>query len=297
MFGLAVLGCLVLAGWAGWAGGVFDNPIARTVRSSSVYAAPSYGLDRAAAERVLGNRRVAVLLLEPGDDLRDSCRSTRRAAEGVVVLAVKPDGEGGLDTYGCAWLPGKDDENFGRAAVAETTIGGGIDAVADRPLEVLKVVAVNYDRLVRAGTVPDGGRTISPSLPRYLLVVAAFAGVLGGAAAVWAGGRRAARRADERRARRQDTADARSALSAASATLAQQIIDLDRRYKAHSPKVDRACRELAADYATLLEEITTLDSAGGSDQQWAGLAERCRILTARAAGLAAPRPAAGQRSR
>ncbi|MBM2620750.1 hypothetical protein JIG36_35145 [Actinoplanes sp. LDG1-06] len=280
-FGLAVVGCLVLAGWALWTGGLLDDTVARTVRGSSVYAAPSYDLDRAAAERVLGNRRVVVLLLDPGADLRDSCGGTERAAAGTVVLAVKPDGEGGFDRYGCAWLPGRDDENFGRAAVAETVIGDGIDAFADRPLEALKVVAVNYDRLVRAGTVPDGARTISPSLPRYLLVAAAFAGVLAGAAAVWAGGRRAARRAAARLDRREAAADARSTLSAASATLAQQIIDLDRA--ARPAAVGPAARRLAADYATLLEEITAADSAGGSDQQWADLTARCRAMIKRAA--------------
>ncbi|MCO8273854.1 hypothetical protein M1L60_24970 [Actinoplanes sp. TRM 88003] len=279
LFGLAVLGCLVLAGWALWAGGLFDDPVSRTVRSSSVYAAPGYDLDRAAAERILGNRRVVVLLLEPGADLRDSCRSTERAAEGTVVLAVKPDGEGGFDRYGCAWLPDRDDENFGRAAVAETTIGGGIDAVADRPLEALKVIAINYDRLVRAGTVPDGGRTISPSLPRYLLAAAAFTGVIGGAAAVWIGGRRAARTAEARRTRRQEAADRRSTLSAASATLAQQIIDLDRRPRKRRSKADRKIRQYAADYAGLLAEITAADSAGGSDEQWTVLTDRCRRLS------------------
>lgn len=276
-FGLAVLGCLLLAGWALWSGGLLDGPVARAVRASSIYVAPGVDLDRDAAQRILGNRRVAVLFLGPDADLRDNCRATRWAAEGTVVLAVKPDGDGGFDRYGCAWLPDRDDENFGRAAVAETTIGDGVDAFADRPLEAVKVVAVNYDRLVRAGTVPDGARTISPSLPRYLMVLAAVAGVLGGAAAVWAGGRLAARRADERRSRREATADARSTLSAASAGLAQQIIDLGR-----TPGSDR----LAAGYADLLAEITTVDGEGGSDRRWAELTERCRRMSRRAAELA-----------
>ncbi|MEU4745795.1 hypothetical protein AB0G02_35770, partial [Actinosynnema sp. NPDC023658] len=150
-FGVAVLGCLLLAGWAVWSGGVQDGPIARQVRSSSVYAAPGVEVDRAAAERVIGNRRLVVLLLEPGADRPQGCRDVRHAAEGTLVLVLsQADDE--YDTYGCALIPGRDDENFGRAAVAEMTIGRGIDQFADRPVEALKIVVVNYDLLVKAGT-------------------------------------------------------------------------------------------------------------------------------------------------
>ena len=65
-FGRAVLACLALAGWALWSGGLFDGPVARQVRASSVYAAPGVDLDRAAAERVIGNRRLVVLMLRAG---------------------------------------------------------------------------------------------------------------------------------------------------------------------------------------------------------------------------------------
>ena len=229
-FGLAVLGCLVLAGWALWTGGILDGPIARQVRTSSVYAAPGVELDQTAAEQIIGNRRLVVAILEPGADLRDGCHSVERAAAGTVVLLLSRESDDEYDKYGCALLPGRDDENFGRAAVAESVVSRGVDEFADRPLETLKVVAVNYDLLVRAGTVPDGARTISPSLPRYLIAAAAILAVLMGSTVLYAGARRAGRLTAAVRARREATADRRSGLSAAAAVLAQQIIDLDREY-------------------------------------------------------------------
>lgn len=267
-FGVAVLACLVLAGWALWTGGVLDGPAARQVRTSSVYAAPGVDLDRAAAERIIGNRRLVVLLLEPGADLRKGCRQVTRAADGNVVLVISRDGDD-YDTWGCALLPGRDDENFGRAAVAEMIISRGIDTFPDRPLEALKVVTVNYDLLVKAGTVPDGARTISPSLPRYLLAAAALLAIVVGSTTLYVGGRRAGRLADARRHRRDENADGRSALSAATAVLAQQIIDLDQRYAAtrrrgRGSAAERAFgREylaLTSDYAELLDRVAILDA-------------------------------------
>ncbi|MEH1102117.1 hypothetical protein [Micromonospora sp. CPCC 205561] len=291
-FGIAVLACLVLAGWALWTGGALDGPVARQVRASSVYVAPGVELDRAAAERIIGNRRLVVLMLEPGADLRQGCRQVERAADGTVVLVMSRDGDE-YDTYGCALLPGRDDENFGRAAVAEMTVGRGVDTFADRPLEALKVVTVNYDLLVKAGTVPDGARTISPSLPRFLLAAAAIVAVVAGAAALYVGGRRAGRLADARRRRRDGNADARSALSAAAAVLAQQIIDLDQRYAraerhAHVGGAEEAFGRrylaLASDYAALLDRIATLDTDDGAAVD--GLVDRVEELSRRAAAMA-----------
>ncbi|WP_433386879.1 hypothetical protein [Micromonospora sp. KLBMP9576] len=302
-FGLATLACLVLAGWASWTGGLLDGPAARQVRTSSVYAAPGVELDRAAAERIIGNRRLVVLLLAPGADLRRGCHQVKRAADGNVVLLLSRDGDD-YDTYGCALLPERDDENFGRAAVAEMIIDRGVDTFADRPLEALKVVTVNYDLLVKAGTVPDGARTISPSLPRFLLAAAAIVAVVVGAAALYLGGRRAGRLADARRRRREEIADGRGALSAAIAVLAQQIIDLDQRYAA-APRRTRAGRAfrgryltLASDYAALLDRV----AAVGADDDAAvrglvgrvdELSQRARTIAGREAVL--PTGAAGDR--
>ncbi|MEV4701946.1 hypothetical protein [Actinoplanes sp. NPDC049316] len=281
-FGLAVLACLALAGWALWSGGVLDGPDARDVRTSSVYAAPGTGLDEAAAERVVGNRRLVVLLLEPGADLRAGCDRVRHAADGTLVLVLARDGDE-YERYACTLLPGVDDENFGRAFVAETTIGRGVDQFPDRPLEALKVVVVNYDTLVRSGTVPDGARTISPSLPRYLVAAAAVLAVLVGSAVVFVAGRRAGRLAVDRRDRLAEAGDARTALSAAAAVLAQQIIDLDEwAGTVGNDAYRRRYRRLVSDYTAILGEIATADADRAAE-----LTARVEALTVKARRLAA----------
>ncbi|MFI5914265.1 hypothetical protein [Dactylosporangium sp. NPDC051541] len=255
-FGLAVIGCLVLAGWAVWAGGAFDGRIARQVRTHSVYADPGTGLDVAAAERVVGNRRLVVVLLREGADLRDACGDVGRAAAGTLVLVMSRKAEG-FDTYGCSRLPGHDDEHFGDAFVAETTIGDGVDPFADRPIDAVKVIAVNYDRLAKADLVPADARTISPSLPRYLVAAAAILAVLAGSAGLYFGARRAGRRAASRREQRDQATDSRTVLSAAMAAVAQRIIDADVKAKRH--------RKVAADYVKLMEEIAAADRRGEPD--------------------------------
>ncbi|KKK06783.1 hypothetical protein LQ51_06230 [Micromonospora sp. HK10] len=276
-FGRAVLACLALAGWALWSGGLLDGPVARHVRVSSVYAAPGVDLDRAAAERVVGNRRLVVLLMAPGADLREACADTERTTQGTLVLAMSRDGED-WDTYGCSRVGGDSPRDIGRSLVAETVISQGADAFVDRPIEALKVIVLNYDRLVRTGLLPDGARTINPSLPRYLLAGGAVVGVVAGAAALWLGGRRAGRLADARRAVRDARADERAALGAATAVLAQQIIDLDR---AGGP-VGPAYRRLAGDYVGLLDEVSDPTSGGSVGR----LRERVEELSRRAADLA-----------
>ncbi|MFI7080294.1 hypothetical protein ACIBO1_23620 [Micromonospora sp. NPDC049903] len=282
-FGWAVLACLVLAGWALWSGGILDGPIAREVRASSTYVAPGVDLDRPAAERVIGNRRLVVLVMVPGDDLRDACDQTRQAAKGTLVLAMRRDGDD-WDTYGCSRIRQRDSKDFGRAMVAETVISRGVDSFVDQPVEALKVVVVNYDLLVRAGTVPDGARTISPSLPRYLLAGAAVGGVVAGAASLWIAGRRAGRLASQRRRRRDEQADERSSLSAAAAGLAQQIVDLDQRYGQLSARsTGRGYARLVSDYTRLLGELS---DAGAGDVTVRRLRERVDELATRATMLA-----------
>ncbi|MEV0940388.1 hypothetical protein AB0I90_08465 [Micromonospora wenchangensis] len=293
-FGLAVLACLVLAGWAVWSGGALDGPIARHVRTTSFYADPGIDVDRAEAERVIGNRRLVVILRSPGADLRDTCKRVHRAADGTVVLVLSRDGDD-YDTYGCALVPGYEKKNLGKAAAAEMIIGRGIDTFVDRPLEAVKVIAVNYDRLVKAGTVPDGARTISPSLPRFLLAAAAVTGVVAGAAVLYLGGRRAGRLAAARRVRRDERTDSRSALSAATAGLAQQIIDLDPTYALLSSRPDgkdssfvRRYRQLTADHTALLDRLSTLDDA--DEPAVRELTARVESLSRRAQSLADGKP-------
>jgi hypothetical protein len=282
-FGFAVLGCLVLAGWALWSGGVLDGPIARQVRSSSVYAAPGIEIDQAAAERIIGNRRLVVVLLPSGADRRAACDDVERAADGTIVLVLSREDDD-YKRYGCALIPDRDDGNFGRAAVAETVIGRGVDQFPDRPLEALKVAVVNYDLLVKAGTLPDGARTINPSLPRYLVAAAALGAVVAGSLALYAGARRAGRLAVTRAARRDESADARSVLSAETAVLAQQVIDLDRRHTAGQGKeFDRRFRALMADYSRLLVAVADADAHDGDLDALTArvreLSERCATLT------------------
>jgi hypothetical protein len=250
-FGLGVLACLILAGWALWSGGILDGPIARQVRASSVYAAPGTGLDRPAAERVVGNRRLVVILLKPGADLASACHSVDHAAAGTLALVMSRKTDG-FDTYGCASFGG----DFGKSFVSEQIISQGVDGFADRPLEAVKVVAVNYDLLVKAGNVPDGARTISPSLPRYLVAIAALAAVLLGSAFVYVGGRRAGRAAAAREARRVAATDEAGQAAAAVGVLAQRIVDLDG--KPRSAAAERKFRRLAADYADLVRGVDTV---------------------------------------
>ncbi|WKU07815.1 hypothetical protein [Micromonospora sp. HUAS LYJ1] len=293
-FGLAVLACLVLAGWAVWSGGALDGPIARHVRTTSFYADPGLDVDRAEAERIIGNRRLVVILRSPGTDLRDTCKQVHRAADGTVVLVLSRDGDD-YDTYGCALVPGYEKKNLGKAAAAEMIIGRGIDTFVDRPLEAVKVIAVNYDRLVKAGTVPDGARTISPSLPRFLLAAAAVTGVVAGASVLYLGGRRAGRLAAARRVRRDERTDGRSALSAATAGLAQQIIDLDPKYALLSSRRNgddssfvRRYRQLTADHTALLDRLSTLDDADETAVR--ELTARVESLSRRAQSLADGKP-------
>lgn len=279
-FGIAVLGCLVLAGWAVWSGGIFDGPVARQLRTASVYTAPGVTLDQPAAERVIGNRRLVVAFLEPGADLSDACDSLGGAADGTLAVMLSRDGDD-FKKYGCSRLPGGDDENFGKAFVAESMIGNGIDAFTDRPVDALKVMVVNYDLLVKSGAIPDGGRTVSPSLPRYLIAAIAVGAVLLGALALYLASRRAARTALARRERRDAEADARTELAAAAAVLAQQIIDLDRRYAREKGKFAQGYRTLVADYANLLPDL---------DRDTPELRARVGKLLTRARKLAAQVP-------
>ena len=227
-FGLATLACLGLAGWALWSGGIVDTAVARDVRTSSVYAAPGVDLDEAAAERVIGYRHLVVIIMSPADDLGDTCDDVKRAAAGTLVVLLKADGDDDVDTYGCSTIDGG---TLGRRAVVETTVSDGVDAFAGRWIDAVKVIVVNYDQLVNLGYVPDGARTISPSLPRFLIAGAALGGVVLGSLLLFVAARRAGRAALATHTRREDATDSRTQFSAAAAVVAQQIIDLDQDYQ------------------------------------------------------------------
>lgn len=279
-FGLALLGLLVLAGWAVWSAGVFDDAVARQVRSSSVYVAPNAGVDvdQTAAEHVIGNRRLVVVFLAPGADPGDECDAVQDATDDTIVVFLQPKDDE-FDHYGCSSFPGGDDENFGKGFVAETNIASGADQFLRKPLDAVKVIAVNYDSLVKAGMIPDGSRTISPSLPRYLIAGAAVLAVLVGATALYFTGRRVARLAAGHRARLDAASDARGSVNVEAAVLAKQIIELDRRYSRATPDFRRKYRKLAGEYADLITDLT-------ADTADTNLGERVSALTDRARSLA-----------
>ncbi|GAA0895737.1 hypothetical protein [Pseudonocardia zijingensis] len=280
-FGLGAVACVLLAGWAVWTAGLFDGPAARTVRTTSVYAAPGVGLDTAAAERIIGNRRLVVVMLESGSDLDAACDGLGNAAAGTLALLMSPEDDE-FDTYGCGFLDGGDvdDEGFGERAVAETRIGAGVDGFFDRPLDALKVVVTNYDQLVDLGVLPDDARTFSPPLPRYLIAAAAISAVVVGALALYLVAHRAGRRAVVRSVRREETGDSRGLLSAEMALVARQIIDIDGL-----PGQKRAAQHarLAVDYATLLDEIAAADRDGWTDYEQ--FTDRARTLSGQLRGL------------
>ncbi|MEU8820545.1 hypothetical protein [Actinoplanes sp. NPDC048796] len=250
-FGLASIACLVLAGWALWTGGVFEGPMARQVRTSSVYAAPGTGLDVAAAERIIGNRRLVLVIVDPAAGRPGPiCDALERAADGTLVLVLRPKPGGGWNKYGCAMFPGG-----GELMAIEGAISTGIQQFGDDPLSMVKVVAVNYDRLVRAGIMTDGPRTIHPYLPRYLAAGAAVLAVIIGSLVLWVAGRRTAKATLDRQERLQAATDGRAALSAAAAAVAQQIIDLDAKYRTGTPQFRRRYVALTDDYVTLLDDL------------------------------------------
>jgi hypothetical protein len=277
-FGLAVVALVLLAGWSLWTAGIFDDDVQHAARSGSVYAAEGTGVDTEQAARIIGNRRLVVVFLEPGTDLGDTCDTLGDAASGTLVLLMSRTDED-WDTYGCSRLPGHDDETFGKAFVAETQIGSGTDQFVDKPLDALKVIDVNYDQLVRAGVIPDGARTISPSLSRYLIAIAAIGAVLAGSALAYAGARRAGRLAAVRQESRDTAEDAETSLNARAAVLAQHIIELDRRYQRarRQPAFRKKYRTLAAEYAALAADLDDRDrEALGRRIQ--SLTDRCRNL-------------------
>ncbi|WP_020665092.1 hypothetical protein [Amycolatopsis benzoatilytica] len=255
-FGLVTLGCLVLAGWATWSAGVFDGPLARQLRSSSVYAAPGQQIDQAAAERVIGNRRLVIGFLAPGTNLSDACHTLSNAAPNTIAILLSPKTDD-FDHYTCSTFPGAYDKNFGKSLVSESQITDGISGFSKHPLNAVKTIVVNYDQLVRASAIPDGSRTINPSLPRYLIAIAAVAAVIAGAVGLYFGARRAAAATEARRIHRVESDDELDTLSSSAAVLAQEIIDLDSRYARadqNSSSV-RRYRQLASDYANLLPQL------------------------------------------
>lgn len=217
--------CTVLAGYSLWAAGITDSAVAKDVRGSSVYVGATWTIDQPAAEAVVGNRRLVVMFI---DEPRPSpaCDDVGRAAAGTLAVIVYRDRDDPTDTdiYGCSLIPGLTaDENLGRAAVVETKISAGAEGMVE-PIDLLKVVAANFDNLVRLDYLPGDARSIEASAPRYLLAFTALGAVVLGAAAAWFLGRRAGRELADHEGEGTELADRRAELDAELAGLAGQLL-------------------------------------------------------------------------
>ncbi|MCP2253670.1 hypothetical protein LY13_002424 [Prauserella aidingensis] len=274
-FTLAVLVAVALAGWAAVSGGLFDGAVASRLRASSVYAAPDYDLDRYAAERVIGNRKLTVAFLSPDDDASEVCDDVAGAADGTLFVAMTREGDE-WSPYGCSHHT----DDIGTGVVAESVISRGTDTFADRPVEALKVMVVNFDQLVRSGHVPDGARTIDPPLPRYLLAGALLGAVVLGSAIAYAVARAIGRRAATRRIDAETGDDARSVLNAETGAVSRALIELDRTYTRAVGGTSTAQQNFVTRYRHLVDEYVALtrDVAAAGDEDVDALVERAREL-------------------
>ncbi|GAA1190509.1 hypothetical protein [Prauserella alba] len=281
-FTLAVLVAVALAGWAAVSGGLFDGAVASTLRSSSVYSAADYDVDRAEAERVIGNRKLTVGFLSPGEDAGEVCDDVAGAADGTLFVAMTREG-GDWSTYGCSHHT----DEIGQAMVAESVIARGTGVFVDRPIETLKVMVVNFDQLVRSGHVPDGPRTIDPPLPRYLLAGALLAAVAAGSAVAYAVARAVGRRAAARRIEAETGDDARSVLNAETGAVSRTIIDLDKAYARAARGSAAPQRNFVTGYRRLIDEYVafTREVAAAGEDDLDPLVERARELHRKATRL------------
>lgn len=258
-----VVALLAVGGWALVTGGVFDSPVAHTVRSASIWSDPAVGLDDAAARQVIGDRRLVIVVraanATPG--ARDACRDLDAAAEGTVVVILTAEADDWA-TYGCQYLFDQDDD-LGRAAVIEERVSTGVGAFPGRPLDAVRTIVVNYDLLVAFDRIPGDARTFRPSLPRYVLAGAALAAVVLGALGIWWAARRAGRSLGATAATDQVDSDHRAVLSTAMTAIAHALLRLDSR-----PGADPANRdELFQEYLGITGRIAELDRLTGDDHR------------------------------
>ncbi|GAA1229259.1 hypothetical protein GCM10009676_09730 [Prauserella halophila] len=281
-FALAVLVAVAFAAWAAITGGLFDGAVASKLRGSSVYAAADYDLDVAAAERVIGNRKLTVGFLSPGDDASEVCDDVAGAADGTLFVAMTREG-GEWSSYGCSHHT----DEIGQAMVAESVIARGTDTFTDRPVEALKVMVVNFDQLVRSGTVPDGARTIDPPLPRYLLAGALLGAVAAGSAVAYLVARAIGRRAARHRIEAETGDDARSVLNAETGAVSRTIIDLDKAYARAARGSATPQRNFVTRYRRLIDEYVALtgEVAAAGEDDLDSLVERARELHRKATQL------------
>lgn len=300
-----LLACAVLGIWSLLAAHPFEGAMASDLRTSSVYADASFGLDTTAAERAIGNRRLAVAFLNVDDDgsqASQACKDLKSAADGVLLVVIYRDGDA-LANYGCSYLPGSEDE-FGKAFVAETKIASGIAGFAAQPLDAVKIMATTYDKLADADVVPKQARVIQVPAPRYLLAFIAFGAVIGGAALIYFLARRAGRAVSDERDEQVERHDDTVALNARLAGIAADILTMDERYAAlrtkyggHRPTTtadrtfDVKYRKAAGDYA----ELAARAAAVGTHPVPVDLPERVERLAGQVESIIRSMPTAAAR--
>ncbi|GAB3307887.1 hypothetical protein EK0264_07280 [Epidermidibacterium keratini] len=287
--------CLVLGGVALWGAGVLDSAIAREVRVSNAYVEDGVEIDEAEAEQIIGNRNLVVIYLdgELGSRGSDVCDAVSSAAAGSFVAIVDEQ----MRMYGCSLMPGEDEsDEFGKGYVAETTMRTGIRSVADDPIQATRVLASNFDGLVRAGIAPESAREITVPYSRYLIAGIALGTVVIGALLVYLRGRVLGhRRADQVEG---DIAD-RGLIAQRDAALAAtgvRLLELDATLQDAfaTPEEDRLISErlhigsyerMTKEYVELNAEAAGDEPSGGIDDQLDRIEaineEATRVLTQR----------------
>ncbi|MEJ7650152.1 MAG: hypothetical protein WKF57_14140 [Nakamurella sp.] len=258
-----VVALLAIGGWALVTGGVFDSPVAHTVRSASIWSDPAVGLDDAAARQVIGDRRLVIVVRAANatPSARDACRDLDAAAEGTVVVILTAEADDWA-TYGCQYLFDSDDD-LGRAAVIEERVSTGVGAFPGRPLDAVRTIVVNYDLLVAFDRIPGDARTFRPSLPRYVLAGAALAAVVFGAVGIWWAARRAGRSLGATAAVDQVDSDHRAVLSTAMTAIAHGLLRVDSR-----PGEDGTGRnDLFGRYLAIAGRIAEFDRLSGAEHR------------------------------
>lgn len=225
LFGLM----LALAVACLWGAGIFDSAIEKDVRVSNVYVEDGVAVDEHAVEEVVGNRHLVIVYLdgELGERGGEVCDDVESVAEGSIVAIVDES----LDMYGCALIPGRDDENLGKAYVAESVLGYGVEALERDPQEAAKVMVSNFDTLIAAGLAPQEARAIDPPFSRFIIAGIAIALVVLGALVMHLRGRRVAHLQAEALERRAAARGRLAERDTALASAGTRILELDEKYR------------------------------------------------------------------
>lgn len=243
-----------------WGAGVFDSEIAQDVRVSNVYVDDGVDLDEQQAEKIVGNRHLVIVYVAGKLNGPAICDDLQSVADGSIVMIVDQE----LHSYGCALLPGRDEENFGKAYVAETTMRYGIRTLADDPLAATKAMVSNFDTLVTAGIAPQEARAITPPLSRFIIAGIALGTVVLAALTSHLRSRRLAHLQADALERRATARGRLAERDTALASAGTRILALDEKYRDTSsiPEKDltAAKTRFLRDYARAIATYTDLNA-------------------------------------